>query len=53
MARSLRRAGVALLYAHWEGFTKEACQAYLEFVVKRKLKYGEMSDAFIITSVTK
>ncbi|SRR6266508_2367191 len=51
LGRSLLRAGVALLYAHWEGFTKEACQAYLDFVARRRLKVGELSDAFVLLTV--
>ena len=50
-SRALRRAAVALLYAHWEGFVKEACQAYLDFVAVRRLKYGELNDAFLMLGV--
>ncbi|MFK3671761.1 MAE_28990/MAE_18760 family HEPN-like nuclease [Leifsonia aquatica] len=40
------RAGVALLYAHWEGYTKNALGCYLRFVSRRKLRLSEMSVAF-------
>jgi hypothetical protein len=36
------RAGVTLLYAHWEGYVKEAARAYLEFVSRKGLKVGEL-----------
>jgi MAE_28990/MAE_18760-like HEPN len=34
LSRALARSGVAMLYAHWEGFVKEACQAYVDYVAK-------------------
>jgi len=49
--RAILRGGVALLYAHWEGFTKEACQSYLDFVARRRLKVGELSDAFVMLAL--
>lgn len=51
LARALARSGIALLYAHWEGYTKEACQHYVDFVVMRKLKYGELSDGFALVAL--
>jgi proline dehydrogenase len=36
------RAGVALLYAHWEGYIKEAARAYLEFVSRKRLKIADL-----------
>lgn len=36
------RAGVALLYAHWEGFVKNAMDAFLEYISNRNLKLGEL-----------
>lgn len=46
-ARAFARSGVALLYAHWEGFVKEACQLYVDFVAKRRLKCAEVNDGFL------
>ena len=41
------RAGVALLYAHWEGFIKNAAENYLIFVAAKQLKYEELSNCFL------
>jgi hypothetical protein len=38
------RAGIALLYAHWEGYTKNALTRYLEFVSRRKLRLRELNE---------
>jgi hypothetical protein len=48
---TLVRAGVPLLYAHWEGFIKCASTSYLQFVRDQKLKYAELSDCFIVFGV--
>jgi len=51
LTRALARGGTALLYAHWEGFAKEACEAYLDFVAVRRLRYEELGDAFLMTAL--
>lgn len=51
LARALARSGLAMLYAHWEGYTKEACQHYVDYVVARRPKIGELSDGFAITAM--
>lgn len=38
------RAGIALLYAHWEGYTKNALTRYLQFVSRRKLRLRELNE---------
>ncbi|WP_416530804.1 MAE_28990/MAE_18760 family HEPN-like nuclease [Streptomyces coelicoflavus] len=43
----LCRAGVALLYAHWEGYSKKALSDYLRYVARRKLKASELVDCFV------
>lgn len=45
------RAGVALLYAHWEGFIKNAANAYVVFVSTRGMKTRELQDSFVALSV--
>jgi hypothetical protein len=45
------RAGVAMLYAHWEGFIKNAANAYVVFVSARGMKTRELQDSFIALSI--
>jgi hypothetical protein len=44
---SLIRAGVALLYAHWEGFVKRCGTYYLQFVNNQGKKASELQPNFI------
>jgi MAE_28990/MAE_18760-like HEPN len=44
----LTRSGIAILYAHWEGYIKCAATNYLEFVsMQKSLKYCDLTDNFI------
>ena len=45
--QALMRGAIAALYAHWEGFIKTACEAYLDFVKTRKLKISELCPPLI------
>src|ERR1700693_4373866 len=46
--RSTRlRSGVALLYAHWEGFIKQAAEAYLLFIQSRDLRMDELRPCLL------
>lgn len=47
-APTVIRAGLALLYAHWEGFVKAAALTYLEFVASRGLLYKELQSCFVV-----
>lgn len=47
-SKAFTRAGVALLYAHWEGFVKKSAELYLEYVSNLGLKYEDLKTCFII-----
>lgn len=44
---TLIRAGVPLLYAHWEGFVKFAAESYINFVAVKKLNLENLSNNFV------
>jgi hypothetical protein len=48
---ALLRCGVAILYAHWEGFIKSAASGYLEFVSRQQLPYNELKPNFIAAGI--
>ena len=45
------RAGVCLLYAHWEGFVGATARSYLEYVANRKLMHRELQRNFLALEV--
>jgi MAE_28990/MAE_18760-like HEPN len=47
----LVRSGIAMLYAHWEGFIKVAAASYLEFVSRQRLPYKNLTPNFIALSM--
>ena len=49
LARAMARSGTAMLYAHWEGFGKDAFTAYADFISKRKLRFSELNDGLLRT----
>jgi hypothetical protein len=48
---ALLRCGVAILYAHWEGFIKSAAGAYLEYVSRQRLRYDELTANFVAAGI--
>lgn len=49
----LIRAGLLLLYAHWEGFVKSASSYYLSYVVEKNQRLNEIKDNFIAIHLKK
>lgn len=45
--RSFIRASIAMLYAHFEGFTKVACSHYADYVKLKSIKLNELKSCFI------
>jgi len=45
--KALIRAGVPLIYAHWEGFIKQSSGIYLSYVGNQGLTYRELKSCFI------
>lgn len=52
-SKMLLRAGVMLLYAHWEGSVKNNSQWYLEFVSSQRYRYEELQPCFIVFGLKK
>lgn len=49
--KALIRAATAMLYAHWEGFIKNAGLYYLEFVLNQRHKHNELKANFVALSL--
>ena len=47
-SRTFIRAGVALIYAHWEGFIKSASEYYLDFVDNQGHIYRDLKTCFAV-----
>ncbi len=45
--KSFIRAGITMLYAHWEGFVKNTATHYLNYVALRGLSVQELHPAFV------
>ncbi|APH00658.1 hypothetical protein ASJ30_03170 [Janibacter indicus] len=45
------RAGVVILYAHWEGWVKAVSQLYIRYVNTRAFRYDQLSTAFLGTAL--
>ncbi len=45
------RIGIVMLYAHWEGFFKNAAESYLTYVASKRLNYSELQNNFVALSI--
>ena len=50
-ADALRRAGVALLYAHWEGLIKNAGTVYVDFVANQRMTHRQLGANFLALAI--
>lgn len=51
--RTLIRAGIALLYAHWEGWVKNSLTAYLNYVNHQGHRYNELKSCMVVFGLKK
>lgn len=49
--QALIRGGVAIVYAHWEGFIKAASEHYLNFVNSQGHRYRDLKTCFIVFGI--
>lgn len=47
------RAGLPLVYAHWEGFVKQSSESYLKYVTSQRLRYEELTSCFVVFGAKK
>lgn len=45
------RAGVTILYAHWEGWVKSVGRLYLDFINTLKIPYNDLSPTLLATAL--
>lgn len=48
--KTILRAGVAILYSHWEGFIKSSSEMLLNYISNQKLKNEELSEVYVVQS---
>ncbi|HXF15859.1 MAG TPA: MAE_28990/MAE_18760 family HEPN-like nuclease [Burkholderiales bacterium] len=51
-ARVLRRAGIGLLYAHWEGFVKDTSNSYLKYLARGTMEVGKLKSCFVAIALS-
>jgi len=49
LARAMARSALAMLYAHWEGFVRDSLATYVDFLSKRRLRFGELNEGLLMT----
>jgi MAE_28990/MAE_18760-like HEPN len=53
MQRTFLRAGVPILYAHWEGFVKTASESLLKFLNGQRLNHRQLKSCYIVSAAKK
>lgn len=51
--KSIIRGGIVLLYAHWEGFVKQASEYYFNYVKLRRIKLINLKENFVAICLRK
>lgn len=51
--KAMLRSSLCILYAHWEGYTKKAAVAYVDYVARKNLNYTDLSINFIGVALRK
>jgi len=46
--QTVLRAGILLLYAHWEGYVKKVCEAFFGYLNFKALTYGQLKLNFLV-----
>ncbi len=49
--RALSRAMVAMCYAHWEGYSKNALERYARLVTRRKPRLSEVAEGLVLEHI--
>lgn len=49
--KTLVRAGVLLLYSHWEGYIKKVCEAFFHYMNFKAHKYSDLQPNFLAVGV--
>lgn len=47
----LIRAGILLVYAHWEGYIKKSCEGFFYYLNNKGVKYNELKQNFLALGV--
>lgn len=50
---AMLRAGLPLLYAHWEGFVKQASEIYIGYVSAQKIPIQQLASCFVVFGAKK
>jgi hypothetical protein len=53
ISKTLLRAAIPFLYAHWEGYVKIVAETYLEFVANKYEKISDLKTSFAVLAIDK